>query len=50
MWGKTANVIVQTEHVTKKELEVLIREAWEFNLPLPKKPARRPAKPNPRRK
>ena len=40
MWGKTANVIVQPERVSKKELEALIREAWEFNLPPPKKPAK----------
>ena len=46
MWCKTANVIVRPDHVSKKELEALIREAWEFNLPLPKKPSR----PNPRRK
>jgi hypothetical protein len=36
MWGKTANVIVQPERVSKKELTALIREAWEFNLPPPK--------------
>jgi len=37
MWGKTANVIVQPERVSKKELAALIREAWESNLPqLPK--------------
>jgi len=39
MWGKTANVIVQPERVSRKELELLIREAWEFNRPAPKKPA-----------
>jgi hypothetical protein len=50
MWGKTANVIVQPEHVSKKELEALICEAWEFNLPPPKKPAKGPAKPRPSRK
>jgi hypothetical protein len=37
MWGKTANVIVQIERVSKKELEALIREAWTHNLPPPKK-------------
>jgi len=37
MWGKTANVIVQLPLISKKELEVLIREAWEFAQPLPKK-------------
>ena len=29
MWGKTANVIVQIAKVPKKELEALIREAWQ---------------------
>ena len=38
MWGKTANVIVQTDRISKKELAALIREAWEFNLPPPPKP------------
>ena len=38
MWGKTANVIVQPERVSKKELAALIHEAWEFNLPPPPKP------------
>jgi hypothetical protein len=37
MWGKRANVIVQPGRVSKKELAALIREAWEFNLPPPKK-------------
>jgi hypothetical protein len=37
MWGKTANVIVQIERVSKKELEALIREAWEKNRPPPPK-------------
>ena len=46
MWGKTANVIVQPDRVSKKELEALIQEAWEFNLPPPKKPSRA----NPHRK
>jgi hypothetical protein len=40
MWGKRANVIVQPGRVSKKELEGLIREAWEFNLPPPKKAKR----------
>ena len=47
MWGKTANVIVQYEQVSGKELEALIREAWEFNHPPPPrttKPARKPAR------
>ncbi|HEY2033362.1 MAG TPA: MmcQ/YjbR family DNA-binding protein [Rhizomicrobium sp.] len=36
MWGKRANVIVQVERVSKKELEALIREAWMHNLPAEK--------------
>ena len=43
MWGKTANVIVQTDRISKKELAALIREAWEFNLPPPPKPKRKSA-------
>jgi hypothetical protein len=37
MWGKTANVIVQLARISKKELDTLIREAWEFAQPPPKK-------------
>ncbi len=44
MWGKTANVIVQPERISKKELAALIREAWEFNLPPPPKPKRKAAR------
>lgn len=33
MWGKRVNVIAQPERISKKELEALIREAWEFNRP-----------------
>ena len=44
MWGKTANVIVQPERVSKKELAALIHEAWEFNLPPPPKTAKSKAK------
>lgn len=40
MWGKHANVIVQAERVSRKELAALIREAWEFNRPPPPKPRR----------
>src|ERR1700710_2311536 len=40
MWGKTANVIVQIAEVSKKELEALIREAWQHATP-----AAKPAKP-----
>jgi hypothetical protein len=39
MWGKSANVIVQLDRLSRAELEVLIREAWEHNKPTPKKPA-----------
>jgi hypothetical protein len=42
MWGKTANVIVQLGMIEKRELEGLIREAYESALP-PVKP-KRPAK------
>jgi hypothetical protein len=44
MWGKTANVIVQIDRVSKKELDALIREAWTHNLPPPKKPFTRKSK------
>jgi hypothetical protein len=37
MWGKTANVIVQIDRVSKKELDALIREAWESCKPAEKK-------------
>jgi hypothetical protein len=33
MWGKTANVIVQIAKVSKKELEALVREAWQHAAP-----------------
>lgn len=36
MWGKRANVIVQIDKISKKELEALIREAWEMNRVVPK--------------
>ncbi len=35
-WGKRANVIVQIDRISKKELEALIREAWEMNRVVPK--------------
>jgi hypothetical protein len=57
MWGKTANVIVQIDRVSAKELKALIGEAWAHNLPpSPKakakaktatKPAKKPAKKSP---
>jgi hypothetical protein len=43
MWGKTANVIVQIERVSKKELDALIREAWTHNLPPVKAAKKSPA-------
>jgi hypothetical protein len=46
MWGKTANVIVQLGKIGKRELEGLIREAYEASLP-PAKP-KRPAKGKPK--
>jgi hypothetical protein len=45
MWGKTANVIVQIDRVSKKELEVLIREAWTHNFPV-EKPVKKAPKPS----
>jgi hypothetical protein len=36
MWGQRPNVVVQIERVSRKELETLIREAWEFNRPIEK--------------
>ena len=44
MWGKRSNVIVQTGRIGKKELEVLIREAWEFSSAPAKKAAPRKAR------
>ncbi|MGN6149414.1 MAG: MmcQ/YjbR family DNA-binding protein [Rhizomicrobium sp.] len=44
MWGKTANVIVQIDRVSKKELDALIREAWTHNLPPPKTARKKPVK------
>jgi hypothetical protein len=37
MWGKTANVIVQIDRISAKELKALIGEAWSHNLPPPPK-------------
>jgi hypothetical protein len=44
MWGKTVNVIVQTAEVSKKELEALIREAWQHAMPAAKAAKPRAAK------
>ncbi|HEX2590979.1 MAG TPA: MmcQ/YjbR family DNA-binding protein [Rhizomicrobium sp.] len=52
MWGKRSNVIVQIDRISKRELEALLREAWEHSKPPPPKakaqaktktPAKRPA-------
>jgi len=43
MWGKRANVILQIGRVSKKELEALIREAFEHNRPVAK-PAKKVAR------
>ena len=40
MWGKTANVIVQYDKLGTRELEALIREAWDRNKPTVAKAAR----------
>ena len=39
MWGKSAQVIVQITELSKKELEALMREAWESATP-PTKPTK----------
>jgi hypothetical protein len=39
MWGKRSNVIVQIGKLDKRELEALIRESWETNRVVAKKPA-----------
>src|ERR1700710_1178162 len=36
MWGKTANVIVQIAKISGKELQALIREAWQHAAPAAK--------------
>ena len=33
MWGKTANVIVQIDAIGRRELEALIKEAWQHATP-----------------
>jgi hypothetical protein len=42
MWGKTANVTVQIARLSSKELEALIREAWQHATP-PAKAAKPPS-------
>jgi hypothetical protein len=41
MWGKTPELILQYERVSKKELTALLREAWEYAAPPPAKPRSR---------
>jgi hypothetical protein len=41
MWGKRSNVIVQIAKIGKRELEALIREAWQKNYVPPKTKARK---------
>src|SRR5690242_17365604 len=36
MWGKRSNVIVNLSRVGKRELDTLIREAWDTVKPAPK--------------
>ena len=38
MWGKRSNVIVDLKRIGKRELDALIREAWENAKPLAKSP------------
>jgi len=41
MWGKRSNVIVNLKRIGKKELDLLIREAWETAKPAEKKPKKK---------
>jgi hypothetical protein len=41
MWGARANVIVNLKRIGKKELDLLIREAWETVKPAEKKSVRK---------
>ena len=44
MWGKRSNVIVQIDRVSKRELEALLREAWEHSAPTASNKAKPPNK------
>jgi hypothetical protein len=44
MWGRRANVIVQIDKISKRELEALIRESHALNSPLPGAKRTAPAK------
>lgn len=37
MWGKRSNVIVDLKRIGKRELDALIREAWEIVKPVAKR-------------
>jgi len=37
MWGKRSNVIVNLTRISKRELDRLIREAWQTVKPVPRK-------------
>jgi len=37
MWGKRSNVIVNLSRISKRELDRLIREAWQTVKPVPRK-------------
>jgi len=52
MWGQRSNVIVNLSRISKRELERLIREAWETVKPVPRKTAAaaKARRPQPRRK
>jgi hypothetical protein len=52
MWGQRSNVIVNLSRISKREIERLIREAWETVKPVPRKTAAaaKAPRPRPRRK
>jgi hypothetical protein len=41
MWGKSAEIIIQPERISGKELKALLREAWESAAPAPTRPKKR---------
>jgi hypothetical protein len=42
MWGKRSNVIVDLKRIKPRELDALIREAWETTKTVEKKKAKKP--------
>jgi hypothetical protein len=46
MWGKHPEILVQADHMSKKELTGLLREAYENALPPPARLARKKASPS----